>query len=113
MSLTARVSWPSVEDGRTVWYRPGDQIPEDHPKREWLIRRGIAVDGDITPDRPAKPAAPKVESTPNPGVDEEPVESGPVKPKRAASVDAWRTYAEAQGVDVKGMSKQEIIAATR
>jgi hypothetical protein len=41
------------------------------------------------------------------------VASGPEKPKRTAPVEAWRTYAEAQGLDIKGLSKKDIIAAVR
>lgn len=33
------------------------------------------------------------------------------RPARAASIDEWRTYAEANGLATKGMSKQDIIAA--
>jgi hypothetical protein len=112
VSLTARVSWPSAgEGGRTIWYRPGDQIPEDHPKRDWLLRRGIAVDGELHPAPAAAPDSvePK-HAAPEPVSDVEPEVK---RPARAASVDMWRSYAVALGIDPKGLSKQEIIAATR
>lgn len=35
------------------------------------------------------------------------------RPKNTASLKAWQEYAKAKGIDVKGLSKQEIIAATR
>lgn len=35
------------------------------------------------------------------------------RPKQAANLDAWETYARALGIDPKGMTKQEIIAATK
>lgn len=102
----------------STMYRPGDVLffPGDTVEVDEDTAARLKACGSLVTDRPAEaePVAPqKVDATPDPVVDEEPVESGPVKPKRAASVDAWRTYAEAQGVDVKGMSKQEIIAATR
>lgn len=34
------------------------------------------------------------------------------RPARTAPVDTWRAYAEAQGIDPKGLSKAELIAAT-
>ena len=42
-----------------------------------------------------------------------PVVSGPEKPKRTAPVEVWRASAEAQGLDIKGLSKKDIIAAVR
>ena len=44
--------------------------------------------------------------------DDEPVEDVK-RPAKTAPVDTWRKYAESLGVEVKGLSKQEIIAATQ
>jgi pyrroloquinoline quinone (PQQ) biosynthesis protein C len=49
-------------------------------------------------------------AAPEPASDVEPEVK---RPARAASVDMWRSYAVALGIDPKGLSKQEIIAATR
>ena len=35
------------------------------------------------------------------------------RPKQAANLEAWEAYARARGIDTKGMTKQEIIAATK
>lgn len=117
MSLTARVLWIAREDGRSVRYRPGDLIPDDHPKRDWLIRHNIAEDSSAEPvedaaedvsdqetDEPVEDAAEAVSDQETDEPDEE-------RPARAASVAAWRAYAETRGIDPKKMSKQELIAA--
>lgn len=81
------------------------------------VRRGALVDPDAVP----------VESEPVVVADDEdeletavPVESEPAevdedadKPAKAASAEAWRKYAESKGIATKGLSKQELIAATR
>lgn len=66
------------------------------------------------------PAAVPVESEPEEIVEAEPVEVEPVdekpavdRPKNAASLKVWQEYARIQGIDPKGLSKREIIAATR
>lgn len=38
---------------------------------------------------------------------------GMKRPAKTAPVDVWRKYAKSMGVEVKGLSKQEIIAATQ
>lgn len=35
------------------------------------------------------------------------------RPKQAANLETWQVYARAVGIDTKGMTKQEIIAATK
>lgn len=35
------------------------------------------------------------------------------RPKQAANLETWEAYARARGIDPKGLTKQEIIAATR
>ena len=35
------------------------------------------------------------------------------RPKQAANLETWEAYARARGIDTKGMTKQEIIAATK
>lgn len=105
------VSWPCQIEGRTVWYRPGDQIPEDHPRRDWLLRRGIAVDVDLV-----VPPIPVTETVPDPkhaAPVETPPESAVKKPAKAAPLASWQAYAVGCGIDPKGMTKQELIAAVR
>ena len=60
------------------------------------------------------------EPTPAPAtepVDDEFADAEPAdevkRPAKTAPVDMWRKYAESLGVEVKGLSKQEIIAATK
>ena len=61
----------------------------------------------------AEPAsAPATEPVGNEPADDEPAEDVK-RPAKTAPVDAWRKYAESLGVEVKGLSKQEIIAATK
>lgn len=100
----------------STMFRPGDVLfyPGDTIEVDEDTAARLKACKSLVTDRPAKPvAAVKSEATPEPVMNEDPVDAGPTKPKRAASVEAWRTYAEAQGVDVKGLSKQEIVAATR
>lgn len=56
----------------------------------------VPVKSEVPADeRAAEPDAPRVK-----------------RPARTAPVDTWRAYAEAQGIDPKGLSKAELIAAT-
>lgn len=63
-----------------------------------------------TEDEPA-PAS-TTETVDDESADDEPAEDVK-RPAKTAPVDAWRKYAESLGVEVKGLSKQEIIAATK
>ena len=81
------------------------------------VRRGALVDPDAVP-ADSEPAvadddAGELETA-------APAESEPAmadvdadKPAKAAGVEAWRKYAESKGIATKGLSKQELIAATR
>lgn len=64
-----------------------------------------------TGDEP-EPAGPVSEETAPAPVADEPVDEVK-RPAKTAPVDAWRKYAKSLGVEVKGLSKQEIIAATQ
>lgn len=70
--------------------------------------RGFFV-GETEDEPTLAPAAEPVEDEP---VEDEPVEDVK-RPAKTAPVDTWRKYAESLGVEVKGLSKQEIIAATQ
>lgn len=63
-----------------------------------------------TEDEPTP--APAAETVDDESVDDEPAEDVK-RPAKTAPVDTWRKYAESLGVEVKGLSKQEIIAATQ
>lgn len=66
---------------------------------------GVFVSDDPAPVT-VKPEVPADERAPEP-------DAPRVKrPARTAPVDTWRAYAEAQGIDPKGLSKAELIAAT-
>ena len=66
---------------------------------------GVFVSDDPAPV-PVKPAAPDDERA------SEPDAPRVKRPARTAPVDTWRAYAEAHGIDPKGLSKAELIAAT-
>lgn len=91
--------------------RPAGYVMEvDEETYREFNARGFFVD----------PAAVPVESEPEETVEAEPVEAEPVdekptveRPKNAANLKVWQEYAKTQGIDPKGLSKREIIAATR
>lgn len=88
-------------------YSPGDVIPDDHPKRAWLLKSGIArVDSpEHVKSEPVK-VEPKVEVKPEP----KKVEVA-LTPKPTDSIDAWRSYLKDQGIESKGLSKPQMIKA--
>ncbi|OHO71181.1 hypothetical protein HMPREF2692_01310 [Corynebacterium sp. HMSC036D03] len=70
--------------------------------------RGFFVGETVDEPTPA----PAAETVDDESVDDEPAEDVK-RPAKTAPVDTWRKYAESLGVVVKGLSKQEIIAATQ
>lgn len=93
-------------------HAPGDVVEVDEATAKWLEETG-ALDVDVVKPAGVKPVVetpePEAPAEPEP----EPKTAGGERPARAASIDAWREYAEKQGIATKGLSKQEIIAATR
>ena len=79
-----------------------------------MIRRGFVVDADApvvsVVKEPAAPVSEPTTANSSQPVEDSALESVP-RPRRAAPVDEWRAYAESQGIDPKGMSKPELIAA--
>ena len=85
--------------------RVGEVVDVSDEVRERFAPLGVFVSGDPAPvqvkaeapvdERASEPDAPRVK-----------------RPARTAPVDTWRAYAEAQGIDPKGLSKAELIAAT-
>lgn len=109
MALILRKHWRPVVDGRVVRHTPGDRLDDDHPKRGWLLQHGIAVpDSEIPDPEPGPEAAPDGEPDEEPAIEEQ--EKGPKMPAKVAKLEAWQEYAKAQGVDPKGMKREEIIA---
>ena len=96
----------------TARYLPGDTVEVDEQTAGWLESCGALASGRTDPAPRAVVAPPAFEPDPA-SAEVTPVASGPEKPKRTAPVEAWRTYAEAQGLDIKGLSKKDIIAAVR
>lgn len=74
------------------------------------VHERFAPLGVFVADEPA----PVAEPAPAPAPESEPApeQKGMKRPARTAPVDTWRAYAEAKGIDPKGLSKAEIIAAT-
>lgn len=88
----------------------GAVVDIDEETAERLRDRGIIVDETAVPERAGEPVRvvdPVDEKQPenNDGADK------PTKPAKSAGVEVWRDYAIANGLDPKGLSKQELIAA--
>ena len=113
MSLVLKVdAWWQRTDAGLRLRRRGDELTVDAETEAWLRTHGLA----------GEPEADEKADEPEPEADEkadekaaEPVEkpARAQKPAKAAPVDEWRAYAKASGVDPAGLSKAEIIAATR
>ena len=85
--------------------RVGEVVDVSDEVHERFSPLGVFVSGDPAPVQ-VKAEVP---------VDERATESESPRvkrPARTAPVDTWRAYAEAQGIDPKGLSKAELIAAT-
>lgn len=105
VKVTLAKYW-SPED---VVHPPGSVVEVDEDTAQWLKACGAL--GDSSAKSAVKPVAkPKQEAQPEP-------KAAPVgsveRPARAASIDDWRKYAESLGIVTKGLSKKDIIAATR
>ena len=106
--LTVDAWWQRTDAGLRL-RRRGDELTVDAETESWLRKHGLAGESE------AKKAAPKPAPVEEAVAEPEPVEK-PVrtqKPAKAAPVDEWRAYAKSAGVDPAGLSKAEIIAATR
>ena len=125
--LTVDAWWQRTDIGLRL-HRRGDELTVDAETEAWLRKHRLAADADeveVKEEAPKpEPVAEKV-AEPEPVEKPEPVaekvaEPEPVekpvraqKPAKAAPVDEWRAYAKSAGVDPAGLSKAEIIAATR
>ena len=106
--------WRPMVDGRFVTYREGDEFDVPDDRAEWLIGSGAAVPAgdagpavEVEPATPPAPAVDAVEDTPAGG---RRLPVGVSRPRNAGRIELWEDYAAALGVDVKGLSKREIIA---
>ena len=84
----------------------GEVVEVDDDVFAEFVGRGVFVTGAPKPSEP-------VERQREPEADavQEPAGGAPQRPRKAAALDAWRAYATAKGVDPKGMTKAELIAA--
>lgn len=71
----------------------------------------FAVDAPATTPVEDKPQADA--PTEDSGADDAPAVAAVKRPARTAPLDTWRAYAREQGIDPKGLTKAEIIAATK
>lgn len=104
--MLAKAFWDDRSGDRVVKYAPGDKISDSHPKRDWLIKSGIAVE-EVKASKPTKakePAKPKPEP-----VEDEPVKAASKKPKPTDSAEAHRAYLKARKVETKGLTRAQMI----
>lgn len=94
-------------------YSPGDVVEVDDETARWLDSCGaVSHAPDKAEKKPAnhKPVdKPSTDDKP----EDKPAKGDVLRPAKAASLDEWRKYAEAQGILTKGLSKKDIIAATQ
>lgn len=84
----------------------GEVVEVDDGVFAEFVGRGVFVTGAPKPSEPVeRQREPEVSAEPEPAGD------APQRPRKAAALDAWRAYATAKGVDPKGMTKAELIAA--
>lgn len=84
----------------------GEVVDVDDGVFAEFVGRGVFATGAPKPSKPVeRQREPEVSAEPEPAGD------APQRPRKAAALDAWRAYATAKGVDPKGMTKAELIAA--
>ena len=113
-TITLNIQWRG--------HQPGDTITVDEATAEWLRRTGATASDSSIETAPATAPEPVPEpeldtpDDPDPAPAPEAPAEAPAKtskrPARTAPVATWRAYAEAHGIDPKGLTKAEIIAAT-
>lgn len=88
----------------------GSVVEVDEETAERLRARGVLVDETAVPESAEEPV-----QVIEPVEEKQPEGVGGVekaaKPAKSAGIEAWRDYARANGLDPKGLSKQELIAA--
>lgn len=108
----AKVTLSKFWSPEDVVYPPGSVVEVDEATAQWLESCGAVADPSV--QKPASKPDPKPAVAPEekPTTGAKPAGDMP-RPARAASIDEWRKYAETQGIITKGLSKKDIIAATR
>lgn len=86
----------------------GEVVEVDDGVFAEFVGRGVFGTGA---PKPSKPVERQREPEAEADAVQEPAGSAPQRPRKAAALDAWRAYATAKGVDPKGMTKAELIAA--
>lgn len=104
--MLAKAFWDDRGGDRVVKYAPGDKISDSHPRRDWLLKSGIAVE-EVKVSNPTKAKEP-VEPKPEP-VEDEPVKADSKKPKPTDSAEAHRAYLKARKVETKGLTRAQMI----
>ena len=84
----------------------GEVVEVDDGVFAEFVGRGVFVTGAPKPSKPVER-----QREPEASAEPEPAGDAPQRPRKAAALDAWRAYATAKGVDPKGMTKAELIAA--
>lgn len=89
----------------------GSSVEVEDELAEWLEAQGALASEVVS--KPSGPAVTRTDKPkPKPAPDEKVAEE-PDAPKRTASLDVWRDWAKKKSIDPKGLTKKEIIAATR
>lgn len=84
----------------------GEVVEVDDGVFAEFVGCGVFVTGAPKPSKPVER-----QREPEGSAEPEPAGDAPQRPRKAAALDAWRAYATAKGVDPKGMTKAELIAA--
>jgi len=112
--MLVKAYWQDRRGDKVVKYAPGDVIPDDHPKRDWILRSGIAIEEkpeSAKAARSEKSEEHEEETVEYSSSDETPVKEAAEKPKPTDSVDAHRAYLKARKIDPKGMTRAQMIKA--
>lgn len=104
--MLAKAFWDDRSGDRVVKYAPGDKIADSHPRRDWLLKSGIAVE-EVKASKPTKAKEP-VKAEPKP-VKGEPAKADSKKPKPTDSAEAHRAYLKARKVETKGLTRAQMI----
>lgn len=103
--MLAKAFWDDRSGDRVVKYAPGDVISDSHPRRDWLLKSGIAVE-EVKATKAKETAKPAPKPEP---VEDEPVKADSKKPKPTDSAEAHRAYLKARKVETKGLTRAQMI----
>lgn len=96
-------------DGVVRALRPGRVYDLQDPYLSALLGSGAVADPDAAPAPAPEPAPAPAEQVKS--AEEPEAEESPKPPRKTAKLEDWQDFARAQGIDPKGLSKQELIAA--